>query len=75
MQDAVRGKIVGVGVSGALARDDADAASGGDALARRLDHGLVDHQRGRGKIFEIEVGVIASSRERGGEIVLEIVFG
>ena len=75
VQNAVGRKIVGVGVSGALAGDDANAASGGDSLAGRLDHGLIDHQRGRGEIFEIKVGVVAAGRKRGGQIVLEIAFG
>ena len=34
VQNAVGGKIVGVGVAGALSGDDADAAAGGDSLAR-----------------------------------------
>src|SRR5580658_8526362 len=42
VQDARGRKIVGVGVAGALSGDDADAASGGDALRGRLDQRFVD---------------------------------
>ena len=75
VQDAVGGKIVGVGVAGALAGNDANAAAGGNALRGGLDHGFVHHQRGGGKIFKIKVGVIAASREGGREIVLEVALG
>ena len=65
VQDALRREIVGIGVSGALAGDDANAASGADALGGGLDEGLVDADGGRVQIFEVEVGVSSARRERG----------
>jgi hypothetical protein len=39
-----------------------------------LHHGLVNHQRSRGKIFKIKVCVIAASGKSRRKIALKIVF-
>ena len=75
VQNALGREIVGVGVAGALADHHANAASCGNSLGSGLHHGLVHHQRGRGKILEIKVGVVAAGREGGCQIALEIMFG
>src|SRR5439155_25178748 len=74
MQDSRGGKIVGVGVSGALAGDDANAASRRNTLGRRLHHGFIYAQRSRGKILEIKVGVVAASGKRCRQIVLQVAI-
>ena len=63
-QQAFARKIVGVGVAGAFAGDDADAAAYADALAGGLDQGFVDAERGRGDRFKIKVGVLAAGGKR-----------
>jgi hypothetical protein len=62
-------KIVGVGVSGALAGNHAHAAARGNSLRGRLHHRLIHHQRGR-KIFEIKVGVVAAGRKRRRQVAI-----
>jgi len=52
------GKVVGIGVAGAIAGADANPAAGADALAGGLDQRLVDRDGGRGDGFEVEVGEI-----------------
>ncbi len=74
-QQAFGGKVVGVGVAGSLAGDDADAAAGGDSLAGGLDEGFVDADGGRGDGFEIEVGVVASGGEGFAEAAFEEALG
>ena len=74
-QQAVGGEVVGVGVAGALAADDADAAAGADSLAGGLDERFVDADRGRGNRFEVEVGVVASGGEGFAEAALEQPLG
>ena len=59
-EQTVAGEVVGVGVAGALAGDDADAAAYADALAGGLDEGLIDAERGGGNRFKIKVRVLAS---------------
>ena len=59
-QQAVAGKVVGVGVAGALAGDDTDAATYADSLACGFDERLVDAERGGGDRLEVEVRVLAS---------------
>jgi hypothetical protein len=46
VEQALGAEIVGVGVAGALAGEDADAAAGAGALAGGFDDLLVDAQRG-----------------------------
>ena len=75
MQNALRRKIVGVGISGALAGNHAHAAARGNSLRCRLHQRLIHHQRGRSQVFEIKVGVVAARRKRGGEIGLKVVIG
>src|SRR4051794_20228172 len=75
MQDALGREIVGVGVSGALAGNDADSASGADALGRGFYERLVNADRGRVQILEVEVGVSAAGRECSREIFLQVRIG
>ncbi len=74
-EQAVGGEIVGVGVAGALAGDDADAAAYADALAGGLDEGLVDAERGGGNGLEVEVGVVAAGGEGLAETAFHQAFG
>src|SRR5437588_431412 len=62
VQNTIRGKVVRVGISRALSRDHAYSASRRNALRGGLHHRFVHHQRRRGEIFEVEVGVIAPRR-------------
>ncbi len=72
VQDALRREIVGVGIAGAFARQHAHAAADGNALGRRLHHALVEGNRGRGLIFEVEVGVVATGGKRRRQIALNV---
>ena len=72
MQNPLRRKIVGVGVTGAFTGEHANAAAGGNSLGSRLHHALVERNRGGGLIFEVEVGVIAASRKRRSQIALNV---
>ncbi len=74
MKNALRRKVVGVGIPSALAGNHAYAAARRNSLRGRLHQRLIHHQRGRGQVFEVEVGVIAARRKRGGEINLKIVI-
>ena len=74
-QEAVGGEVVGVGVSGALAGEDADAAADADALAGGLDQRLVDAKRGGGDGLEVEVCVLAAGRERFAQATLHQALG
>ena len=70
--DLLRAEVVAVGVAGALAGDDADADAQRDALGRALDDRFVDADGTGGKVFEVEVGVIAARGERFGKVVFQI---
>src|SRR5208282_3507799 len=70
----LRRKIVGVGIAGALAGNDAHAAPRRNSLRGRLHQRLIHHQRGRGQVFEVKVGIVAARRKRGGQIGLKIVI-
>src|SRR6185369_2865381 len=72
VQDALGRKIVGIGVAGALAGDDANAASGADALGGGFYERLVNADGGRVQIFEVEVGVGSTGRQGGGQIFLQV---
>ena len=74
MQNSLRRKIVGVGIAGALSGNDAHAAARRNPLRGGLHQRLIHHQRGRGQVFEIEVGVIAARRKRRGQISFEIMI-
>ena len=63
MQQPLGAEVVGVGVAGALAGEDADAAAGADALAGGFNNLLVHAQRGGRNRLEVEVGVVSASRE------------
>ena len=75
MEQAVRAEVVGVGVAGALAAEDANAAAGADALAGRLDDLLIDAQRGGGDRLEVEVGVVAAGRKSLAQAALQQPLG
>jgi len=72
VKDALRGKIVRVSVAGALAGEDADAATDGDALGSGLHHALVERDRGGSLVFEVEVGEVAAGGKRGGKVALDV---
>ena len=74
VQNALRGKIVGIGIAGALAGDHADATSGGNPLRGRLHHGFIHHQRSGRKILKIKVGVVAARRKRRRQVALQIAL-
>ena len=75
MEQALGAEIVGVGVAGALAGEDADAAAGAGALAGGFDDLLVDAERGGGDGLEVEVGVVAAGGEGLAEAALEQALG
>ncbi len=74
MQQALGREVVGVGVAGALAGEDADAAAYADALGGGLDERLVDAERGGGDRLEVKVGVVAAGGERLAEAALHEAF-
>jgi hypothetical protein len=63
VEQALGAEIVSVGVAGALAGEDADAAAGAGALAGGFDDLLVDAEGGGGDGLEVEVGVVAAGGE------------
>ncbi len=69
-KEALGGKVVRVGVAGALAGEDADAAADADALRGGFYEGLVDAERCRGNGLKIKVRVVAAS----GECLAETAF-
>jgi hypothetical protein len=73
LEERVGGEVVGVGVAGALAGEDADSAAEADALGGGLDDGLVDAERGGGDGLEVEVGVVAPGGEGFGEAALNLI--
>ena len=67
VEQALGTQVIGVGVAGALAGEDADAAAGAGALAGGLDDLLIDTEGDRCDRLEIEVGVISAGGERFAE--------
>jgi hypothetical protein len=63
MQKAVWVEVIGIGVTGALSREHANAATGAGPLAGRLHDLLVNTQAHRGNRLEIQVGIIAARRQ------------
>ena len=60
VEQAFGAEIVGVGVSGALARENADAAAGAGALRGRFYDLLIDAESRCSNRLEVEVGVVAA---------------
>ena len=58
------GKVIGVGITGAVAGAHADSATCANSLAGGFNQRLVDRNRGRRDRFEVEVGKIAAGGER-----------
>ncbi len=75
VEKALGAEVVGIGVAGALAGEDADAAAGADALAGGFDDLLVDAQRGGGNRLKIKVGVVAAGGESLAQAALEQPLG
>src|SRR5579864_8834522 len=75
MQNPRGREIVSVGISGALARDDPNAAAGRYALRRRFHHRFVHAQSGRREVFKVKVGIVATGRKRGPKIAFKVVLG
>ena len=75
VEQALGAEIVGVGVAGALAGEDADAAAGAGALAGGFDDLLVDAEGGGGDGLEVEVGVVAAGGEGFAQAALEQALG
>ena len=73
LADLFRGKIVAVGVTGALAGDHPHADPHGNALSRAFHHGFVDADGTGQEILEVEIRVIAALRQRFREVPLEVV--
>ena len=71
LKQALGGKVVGIGVAGSFAGDDADAAAGRDSLAGGFDQGLVDADGGRGDRFEIKIGIVATGGKSFAKAALE----
>ena len=74
-EEAIGGKIVGVGVAGALAGEDTDAAADADALRCGLDQGLVDAERSGGNRLKVKVGVVSAGGECLAEAALHEALG
>ena len=72
LQDLFRRQVVGVGVTGLLARHHAHAAAHGDAFGGGLHQRLVHQQRRRGGVLEVEVRVLAALGKRRPQILREI---
>ena len=75
MEQALGAEVVGVGVAGALAGEDADAAAGAGALRGGFDDLLVDAERGGGDRLEVKVGVVAAGGEGLAEAALQQALG
>ncbi len=75
VNQALRAQIVGVGVAGAFAGEDADAAAGAGALAGRFDDLLVNAQGDGCNRFKVEVGVIAAGRKGFPEAAFQQALG
>ena len=75
LEECVGGEVVGIGVAGALAGEDADAAAEADSLRGGFDEGLVDAEGGGGDGLEVEVGVVAPGGESFGEAALDEALG
>ena len=74
-EEAVGGEVVGVGVAGALAGEDTDAAAEADALGGGFDEGFVDAEGGGGDGLEVEVGVVSAGGEGFAEAALHEALG
>ena len=72
VQNPLRRQVIGVGVAGALAGNDANAAARRNSLRSRFDHRFVKAQRGRRHVFEVEVGIVAACRKRRRQIALHV---
>jgi len=68
-------EIVSVGVAGALAGEDADAAAGAGSLGGGFDDLLVDAERGGGDGLEVEVSVVTAGSEGLAQAALQKAFG
>jgi hypothetical protein len=53
-----RAEVVTIGVSSALAGDDANADAQRDALAGAFDDSFIDADGAGGEIFEIKIGLV-----------------
>ena len=73
-QKPLRRKIVGVGIPSAIAGNDAHAAARRNSLRGGFHQRLIHHQRSRGQVFEIKVGVVATRRKRRAQIILKILI-
>ena len=71
VEQALGTEIVSVGVAGALAGENADAAAGAGSLAGRFDDLLVDAERGGGDGLEVKVGVVATGSKSLAQAALE----
>src|SRR5262249_34576967 len=61
-------------VTGAFSGDNANADAELDTLRRGLDDAFVNADGGGGKIFEIEIGILAACRESFVEVKLKVVL-
>ncbi len=71
-QDFSGTQIIGVGVSGALAGDHANAHAQRNSLRGGLHDPLVDADHAGGEVLEIQIRVVPVLRERFGQIPLQI---
>ena len=62
-QEAIGAEVVGVGVAGALAGENANAAADADALGGGLDDAFVHAEGGRGDSLEVKVGELSTGRK------------
>jgi hypothetical protein len=62
-EQAIGAEVVGIGVAGALAGENANAAADADALRGGLDDAFVHAERGRGDGFEVEIRELAAGRK------------
>ena len=74
-EQAIGAEVVGVGVAGALAGEDANAAADADALGGGLDDAFVHAEGGGGDGLEVEIGELSAGGKRFAEAALEQALG
>src|SRR5208282_2122479 len=74
-QNLFRGEIVGVSVTRLRPCQHADAAAHRNPFGGGFDKRLVEEDRRRGGVLEVEVGVLPAFGKRRGEVALKVSLG
>jgi len=75
VEQALGAEVVSIGVAGALAGEDTDAAASAGSLRSGFDDLLVDAQRGGRNRFKVKVSVVSAGSERLAEAAFEQPLG